>query len=158
MATWRLVDGSTGVIDRANHVVVRERDSWTIHTEAELLGILERLAGPKDRVMWLESGNTSVTFGLGGDFSFVVGTCKLEYGKSYLSGIRPEECYGDKIWFQVWQDDLFELDCQQLIPWSQALEIILWAFRHDDLPDWDQESGCRPPSRPPDRYDDEVPF
>ncbi len=151
MKTWQLVDGSTGVIDRSTNTVTRECDTWTICTETELLEILQCLAGQDLRAMMLESDKLWVGFGFNWYYTYVMGSVKHEpysRSRSYFKAVRDEDCWsGHDVGFALWQDDLLEFSGQKLIPWSEALKILLWIVRHDELPDWDEESGCRPPSR-----------
>ena len=78
---WRLLDGSTGVLDRSTHTVTRPHDSWLVRTEAELLAILDGIElyeghdeGCDLRAMMLESDKLSVSFGFGWKYSYVVGS------------------------------------------------------------------------------------
>lgn len=161
---WRLVDCSTGVIDRSTDTVTRPCDSWLVNTESELLAILERTEFHKGydlRVMVLESDELSVTFGVGGYFSFVEGSRKYPpyESKRYLRPFPEEECIsGHDTGFGLWHDDLLEFLGEQLITWAQALDILLWIFRHEQLPEWDEEVGCRFLHRDPPGSPDEVPF
>jgi hypothetical protein len=186
MKTWRLVDGSTGIIDRSTNTVTREFDTWPVRSEAELLEILQRIAkqdgqdlaglshpsltlilqgvadqDPIDldhRAMTLESDNLSVAFGFGWCITYVEGSNKhppYEY-KGYFRAIREEDCEsGRNVGFRLWQDDLLEFCGDKLIPWKEALKILIWIIRHDELPEWDEKGGCQPPSHaspesPPD--------
>jgi hypothetical protein len=161
---WRLFDLSTGVIDRATNVVTRPCDSWPVATVTEFLEILARIkrdALIDHRVLRLESDELSATFGVGGGFSYVqAGHRHPPYeGKSYFRSLREgEELFGRDIGFRLWSDDLFEFSIQELIPWDQAQEILVWIFRHEALPEWDEERGC-PPFRGDSRGDqDDIPF
>jgi hypothetical protein len=161
---WRLSDGSTGMIDRTTGTVTRACDSWLVTTEAEFLAILdgiERHEGYDLRALMLESDMLLVHFGFGGDCSFVAGSRKRPpfESKSYFRPVPDAECInGRDTGFRLWHDDLFEFPGEQLITWDQALDILLWIIRHDELPEWDEDVGCRLLRRDSGCAEEDVPF
>ena len=157
-----LKDLSTGRRDRKANRVIREPDSWKVGSEGELL---ERIRSFSDagyqRVLWLDTANHNVIFGIGYDHSFVSCSDRRDHENVHFPPLKPppkpdDEWSDIRIEFALWGDDLAVYWQEELMPLAQALEIVLWVFRHDALPEINERGEIQPRSSP--EYHDDIPF
>ena len=106
-----LKDLSTGRRDRKANRVIREPDSWKVGSEGELL---ERIRSFSDasyqRVLWLDTANHNVIFGIGYDHSFVSCSDRRDHENVHFPPLKPppkpdDEWSDIRIEFALWGDD-----------------------------------------------------